>query len=117
MNSIIRVEHNVEKPYVQVSRKMLTDSEIDLQLKGFLAHLLSKPTDWKIIPALYAKEVKVSLPTLYRIMKRGIETGYIYRSLEKYQERGQWKTSCHYVVFEDKDERRAFTDLARIRYG
>ena len=117
MPTIIRVEHTKDKPYVLVSRQMIKDLSMDMQSKGFLVFLLSKPDNWKVRPKQLATEIKESAATVYRILNKLIKAGYVHRELIRAQlSNGQFKTASIYCVFEEKDERQEWIDLGRFLY-
>jgi DNA-binding MarR family transcriptional regulator len=80
MMAVIRVQHDHEKPFVQVSRELLQDTTIDLQAKGLLVFMLDKPDDWSVRPHELAKELRISAPTIYRIIAKLIEAHYVQRT-------------------------------------
>ncbi len=118
MNVIIRVEHNKDKPYVLISKEMLKDQAIDVQSKGFLTYLLSKPDDWKIRPEKLAEEIKEGRATVYRLLKKLIRAKYIHREIFKRrdQKTGRFQTGTMYVVFESKECRQEWVDKERFAY-
>ncbi len=103
---IIRVKHDKDLTYTKISNSMLKDSDLDLQAKGLLCFLLSKPDDWNIRPPQLAKELKESPRTIYRVIRRLISSGYIQRELISRQgEKGRWESHSEYWVFEGKDNK------------
>ena len=117
MANIIRVEHSKERPFVVLSTEMVRDPNLDLQCKGMLAFLLAKPDNWQIRPENLVKELKECRATVYNIINKLIDAGYIYREVIRARnEDGTFKTASMYIVFEDKAERQAYIDRGRFNY-
>ena len=95
---------------------MLKDRAIDIQSKGFLTYLLSKPDDWKIRPGKLAEEIKEGRSTVYRILKKLIDAKYIHREIFKRRDKetGRFQTGTMYVVFESKEYRQEWVDKRRF---
>lgn len=114
MATILRVSHDKEHPYVMVSRELIDDHGLTFQEKGLLIYLLSKPDDWRVLPEQLANENGISKASMYRLLNRLISSKYVYRDLQRYQEKGRWKSLSIYVVFEDKQARRDFLDRKKF---
>lgn len=76
--------------------------------------LLDKPDDWRIRPDALAKELKVGRDTVYRLLKRLIDAGYIHRDLIKRNHEGKFQTGAVYIIFEESDERQEYTDKSEF---
>jgi hypothetical protein len=46
-SSIIRVEHDRNKPYFVMSRALAEDSNLSFAARGMMAYLLAKPDNWR----------------------------------------------------------------------
>jgi predicted transcriptional regulator len=104
MRCIVRVQHDKDCPYLMVSKTTVQDTSISFEARGFLAFLLSKPDDWRIRPEELAKETKLNRATIYRLIKKLREAGYINRvDIIKRNDSGTIYTSTSiYTVYENK---------------
>lgn len=105
--SIVRIQHDKEKPYVMLNRASIQDPNLSWKARGLLAYLISLPDEW---------EVSVShLTKVYQGNKKGNKRDAIYEILTELQEAGyvminQSKKSkglfgaMDYVVYETKQE-------------
>ncbi len=101
--AIIRVRHDREKPFVQVSRELLQDTTIDLQAKGLLVFMLDKPDAWNVRPRELARELKVSKNTVYRILEKLISARYVVRTdIRRRKPDGRIEQASIYDVRESK---------------
>ncbi|MGA2765231.1 MAG: helix-turn-helix domain-containing protein [Spirochaetia bacterium] len=106
MLSIIRVEHNRDRPYLMVSKATLRDHSLSWASRGFLCFLLAKPDDWQLRVDALARECKRCEKTVYRWLKPLIVAGYVTRTEIKHRkEDGRFEEGCLYVVYEDKSLR------------
>lgn len=46
--SIIRTDHNKEKPYAMINKAILRDKRLGMKEMGLLCYLLSLPSDWQV---------------------------------------------------------------------
>ena len=100
--AVIRVQHDHEKPFVQVSRELLKDTTIDLQSKG-LVFMLDKPDNWTVRPRGMARELKVSKNTVYRILEKLIAARYVTRTdIRRRKPDGTIEQASLYDVYERK---------------
>lgn len=97
--SCLRVEKDKEHPYVILNKDFLNDKNISLTLKGFLAYCLCKPDHWEFHVSAMCKELQESRATIYRIIQEGVQNGYIFRELQRFEGRFQ-KTD--YTISEKK---------------
>jgi Fe2+ or Zn2+ uptake regulation protein len=114
MQSIIRVDHSKENPFLLVCRKTVRDMKLDLQAKGLLVFLLDKPDNWRIRPEAMAKELNVGVATVYRILDRLITSGYVHREVIRRNKNGTYQCGALYTVFEDKNERQEWADRQKF---
>lgn len=65
--------------YVKISNN-INPKTLTMQELGLMLYLLSKPNDWKLIVKAIAKEFKMTSKTIYKIVNKLIDKGYILRS-------------------------------------
>ena len=117
MANIIRVEHTKDRPFVVLSTAMIRDAKLNLQCKGMMVFLLAKPDDWQVRPESLASELLESKPTVYRVLNKLIEHGYIHREIvDARKEDGTFVRASMYIVFEDRETRQAYVDQGRFAY-
>lgn len=101
--AVIRVQHDHEKTFVQVSRELLKDTSIDLQAKGLLVFMLDKPDNWNVRPRDLAWELKVSKNTVYRILEKLISAHYVARTdIRRRKPDGTFEQASIYDVYENR---------------
>jgi hypothetical protein len=109
MQSIVRVEHSKQRPYLTVSVETVRDCSISFEVRGFLLFLLAKADDWRIRPEALAKECDKHPSTIYRMLNKLIEAGYVKREDIKRRKGNGYQFSCEqvsfYTVYEDKQAR------------
>lgn len=100
MNTVIRVQHSRENPYLVLSKQVL-QSNLSLEAKGLWATIMSKKDDWKIIPKLLAQETGIGRDKLYKILNELKKAGLlIYRQTKEFLN-GIWHFGLsEYIVFE-----------------
>lgn len=87
---IIRVIHNNENPYVQITRITLEDGRLSWEARGALAYLLAKPDNWQIKTEDLARNGNCGKAKVFSILKELETCGYLERKKHK-DEKGQWK--------------------------
>ena len=103
MRSIIRVEHTKDRPYLVVSKETVRDRSVSLEARGFLMFLLAKPDDWQIRPEQIAEECGKNRATIYRLLLKLIDAGYVRRDdIRRRKPDGTFDSTALYTVFEDK---------------
>jgi len=103
-NTVIRVVHNRENPYVLINKTALRDKRISLRAAGLWARCLSYPNDWKFSIKQLASECKEGKCAIYSTMKELIEYGYVLR-IEYYEKGSDGKFmsgrgGIEYIFFE-----------------
>ncbi len=78
-NSIIRVVHNRENPYVQLNKQALWDDSLSLKAIGLWARCMSRPDDWTFCISELVKKCKEGRRAVDSAMQELIEHGYAYR--------------------------------------
>lgn len=93
-----------KKEYVLVPNSLLNDTRLTIETRAMLAHLLSKPKNWKIRPIPLAKalsrlgERSLGRKKLDRMFREASEAGYMARSAKQtHQDDGSWG-SYDYIV-------------------
>lgn len=76
-DSIIRVEHDSDNPYIMVSRSMAQQRDLSFEARGVLLYLLSKPNDWVVQPSDIQAEGDIGRDQCKRILDELEEYGYI----------------------------------------
>ena len=103
MQSIIRVEHSKDRPYLTVSTETVRDHGVSFAARGFLMFLLAKPDDWRIRPKQLAEECGVHFTTVYDLLNKLIEAGYVSReTIVRRKVDGTFDSGSVYTVYEDK---------------
>ena len=103
MQSIIRVEHDKDRPFLVVSKETVRDKEVSFEARGFLIFLLAKPDDWQIRPEQLAEECGVHPSTIYRLLGKLIKVGYVHRIIiPRRKADGTFDSAALYTVFEDR---------------
>lgn len=77
---IKRSLHNKENPYVQISKSMLRDRNIDPFCKGVLSFMLSLPDTWELHPKHIANELNIGRDKIYSVLKKLMQAGYCRRN-------------------------------------
>lgn len=126
-NTVIRVVHNRENPFVQLNKQALWDETLSLKAVGLWARCMSRPNNWKFSIKELVTRCKEGRKAIDAAMKELIDAGYAYRL--EYSERsedGKFKTSgIEYVFFEfpatqeEKDEQYEIfkKSFQHCRYG
>ncbi len=110
-DTIQRSPHDKQHPYVIINKNLLTDTNISADCSRMLMCLLVKPTNWKIVVKNICSEMKIGRDKCYRLLKEGMEAGYVQR--EDLLERGR-RISCKYYIAEDPIFRGNSKKFARV---
>jgi hypothetical protein len=104
MISIVRVEHNKDCPFLVVAKETVRDKALSFEARGFLVFLLAKPDDWTIRADVLAEECGLHRVTVYRLLKKLIEKGYVRRDvLTRRKPDGRFDSAALYTVFETRE--------------
>ena len=114
-DTIIRVDHSRENPFLQLSRKTVRDRGLTWEELGFLAFLLDKPSNWRVRPEEIAKERGISRATVYNLLNKLIAKGYVHREVIRRKANGRFESGSITIVFEDKEYRREWADRQRFQ--
>lgn len=103
--SIIRIQHDKEKPYVMLNKASLQDPLLSWEAKGLWSYLLSLPDNWQVsvshLSKLYCGDNKRGggEKAIYSIISELISNGYMY--VDQKKEKGKF-SKVDYTVFESK---------------
>lgn len=95
--TIHRAIHDSEHPYTPTRRDTAQDTGLSYESAGLLWFLLSKPSDWLIIPQTLVRD-DCNLRKVMRLFSELIEAGYMSRSAVR-DDKGCF-TGWTYAVFE-----------------
>ena len=106
----IRVIHNKENPYVQISRKELQNDTLSFEATGVWTKLLSRPDDWQISIKDLQKSGRCGEDRIYRILNELIDAGYVYRHQERILKanRKPFFGKVQYYIFESPEDGEEF---------
>jgi len=103
--TVIRVEHDRERPYVMIAKSTLSDRDLSFEQRGLLAFLLTKPDDWRVRPEHLAEESGVSRATIYRLLQGLRKAGYVRREdVVSRKPDGTFSSMSFYLVFERPEQ-------------
>lgn len=101
--SIVRVEHEKDRPYLVVAKDTVRDHTVPFDARGFLCFLLAKPDDWQVRPEEIARECGLHFTTIYKLLRKLIQAGYVHRDLiARRKPNGTFDSVSLYTVFEDR---------------
>lgn len=72
----IRNRSTTRIKYTMLPNKLLNDPRLDWAELGLLAHLISKPDDWNVMPQQLADDRKSGRNTIYKLLKKLKDLGY-----------------------------------------
>ncbi len=104
VNTVIRVVHNRENPFVQLNKQALWDQSLSLRAVGLWARCMSRPNDWKFSISELCGKCKEGRKSIDSAMKELIEANYVMRL--EYHEKSKegkfqkGKGGLEYVFFE-----------------
>ena len=102
MPCIIRVVHN-ERPFLMIDKETIRDLACDLQALGLLVVILAKHDDWRVRPEQLATEIGVTARSVYRVLARLIQAGYVSRIDETRRVGGgRFERRTCYIIYEDR---------------
>ncbi len=110
-NSIIRVVHNRENPFVQLNKEALWDPRLSLKAVGLWTRCLSRPNDWKFSIAELVTKCKEGRGAIDSAMHELIAANYVIRLEKKDRVNGKFINGIiEYVFFEfpATEEEKAF---------
>ena len=81
--TLYRTQKDTNNPYVLLNKKFLDDQKLSLDMKGFLAYVMTKPNDWHFHITYLAKVLGCCEEKIYKIINALISIGYCYRYQEK----------------------------------
>jgi len=101
LNTIVRVIHNRENPFVQLNKQALWDPRLSLRAIGLWARCLSKPDNWVFnIPELIDKCLE-GRDSIYKSINELKETGYVLMIDRRERRNGKYfGGTLEYLFFE-----------------
>lgn len=78
-DTVIRVVHNRENPFVQLNKKALWDENLSLKAVGLWARCMSRPDDWKFSIKELAEKSKEGRRAIDSAMRELIDNDYAIR--------------------------------------
>lgn len=106
---IIR-ENLGELPFTVFPNDLLNDPDLTAEALGVLVYLVSKPANWRVMPAELAKRFECGRDRVYKILNLLVEAGYARRD----QDRGEGGSfaNIRYVIFNVRQPLPENTDTA-----
>jgi hypothetical protein len=103
--SIVRIQHDKDKPYVQINKIGLETPNVSWAAKGLWAYLISRPDNWRVSVAhlckIYTgKKRGNSLEAIRGMIIELCQAGYMTRDTVR-EEKGKFE-GINYVVYESK---------------
>lgn len=114
--SIVRIQHDKDKPYVQINKIGLETSTVSWAAKGLWAYLISRPDNWRVSVAhlskIYTGNQRGNGEKAVRaILTELIEEGYV--SSEEVREKDGKFKGLNYVVYESRQVRQPKKELKK----
>jgi|SRR6185436_4417214 len=76
---MIEREDPGESPYTHIANDLLNDASLSAEALGVLVYLLSKPANWRVMPAELGKRFSCGRDRIYRILNELAAAGYARR--------------------------------------
>lgn len=76
---MIERENPGQVPYTTFTNELLNDPDLTAEALGVLVYLLSKPANWRVMPAELAKRFGCGRDRVYKILANLLEAGYARR--------------------------------------
>lgn len=103
MTTVIRVVHNKENPYVQLSRESLWDANLSLRAIGLWSRCMSRKNDWTFHLNEMIKGCKEGRDAVQAAMNELIENRYVARIEYHHRVKGRFVGGgVQYIFFEYK---------------
>lgn len=99
--SIVRIQHDKDRPYVQINKKFLENPNLSWAAKGLLSYLISRPDNWRVSVSHLSKIYNGKgggEKAIYTILKELKEQGYCEYIQDK-AEKGHY-AKVEYVISE-----------------
>ncbi len=99
--SIIRVVHNRENPFAQLSKQTIWDKNLSLRAVGLWTRCLCRPDDWEFNMVELVKKCKEGRHVVSSAMKELMQAGYGIRIQYRFVKNGRYvDAGIKYVFFE-----------------
>lgn len=105
--TVRRLPRNKDHPYVITARSFCEDMDISMPLKALLLYCFSRPDDWEYHVSHLACVHKICTKKCLKLLKEGIDKGYISREIKK---EGNLNCGVTYYFCEDKSFSNNITD-------
>lgn len=101
--SIIRVNHDKDRPYALIAKAPLNDENLSWEAKGLWAYLIARPDNWQVSVSHLAKNFPSGRDKVLKIIKELVLNDLCYW----HQERNPNGTTGNavYTIFEEKDSK------------
>ena len=109
--TIIRREHT--KNYTTIGNDCFLDETLSAESLGVLCFLISKPNDWRVMPAALANRFKCGRDRIYRILNELSDAGYVIRTRVRDEDTKAWKAT-EYVIRDERGPRTENPDVADL---
>jgi hypothetical protein len=86
------------KNFTVLPNAMLEDRSMSIDTRGMMAYLLSRPDDWEVRHDALCRTLSVTSERLRRMIREGLEAGYITRDEAQPRDTLNRFTSYDYVV-------------------
>lgn len=96
MSSIVRIEHDKDRPYVVVSKNLTNDRRLSFRLRGMLVYLLGKPAGWQARMSEIEDAGTESEDAVRSAFTEGRRLGYIKTTTKRVKGRVQFE----HVIYE-----------------
>jgi hypothetical protein len=93
---------NKNKPFVQINRKTIQNSNLSWEARGLWAYILSLPYDWKLHIKHLVSQSPGGRDKVYRILDELKEHGLCYL-VQRRHEKGKW-LPAEYLLAQSKEE-------------
>jgi hypothetical protein len=101
--SSVKVEHNKNKPYAQLSKKTIWDTNLSLQAIGLWARCISRPSDWVIRTSELARSCGLNIKTIRKIIEELEKNNYILKVERRDKSTGKpLFDGVEYTIFEEQ---------------
>lgn len=109
--TVIRREHT--KNYTTIGNDCFADDNLSAEALGVLCYLISKPHNWRVMPAELANRFKSGRDRIYRILNELSDAGYVVRTRVRDDATKAWKAT-EYIIRDEKQPRPENPDVADL---
>ena len=109
---MIEREDPGEQPYTVFTNELLNDPILSAEALGVLVYLLSKPANWRVMPAELAKRFGCGRDRVYKILNALADAGYARRGQDRAE--GGSFSNIKYMISSNKTPLPENTDAADL---